>query len=214
MQQFLIEHGQTVVFIGDSITDAGRRAEHAPFGAGYVRMAIDLITARYPERQITYFNEGIGGNTVADLHARWEQDGLAHSPDWISIMIGINDLHRVLRDDPTAVPPEQYETLYREILQQAERATSARFVLLDPFYICKPEEAGEWEKSVLDLLDQYIEIVERLAGEFDALHVPTHQRFQEHLKYRPASHFCPEPVHPNPSGHMVIALSLVEALQW
>ncbi len=214
MSEFRIQDGQCVVFIGDSITDAGRRAEHAPFGWGYVKLAIDLITARYPERNITYFNEGIGGNTVADLHARWEQDCLSHDPDWVTCMIGINDLHRVLRADETGVPVDRYEQLYREILTQLKDRTGASVVLLDPFYICTREEAGEWENQVLDLLAEYIAVVDKLAGEFEALHVRTHELFQRQLKHRPAETFCPEPVHPNPTGHMVIAHGLLEVLGW
>ena len=40
-----IRDGQKVVFIGDSITDCGRRAEGAPLGAGYVRDVVALITS-------------------------------------------------------------------------------------------------------------------------------------------------------------------------
>ena len=47
---FLLRHGQTLVFIGDSITDCGRRDHAFPFGGGYIRFAIDLITARHPGR--------------------------------------------------------------------------------------------------------------------------------------------------------------------
>src|SRR4051812_47492548 len=100
---FLIQDTQTVVFAGDSITDCGRRAEHAPFGSGYVRQTIDLITARYPERRITFWNEGIGGNTVEDLRNRWLDDVIRHQPDWLCVKIGINDLHRTLRSTPEAV---------------------------------------------------------------------------------------------------------------
>jgi hypothetical protein len=64
------------------------------------------------------------------------------------------------------------------------------------------------------MLNGYLEVVEKLAKEFDALHVYTHEKFQQQLCHRPASHFCPEPVHPYPSGHMIIALSLLEVLGW
>jgi len=97
MGDFLFKDGQTVVFIGDSITDCGRRGPDAPYGNGYVKLAVDLITAKYPERRITFLNEGIGGNTVEDLRNRWHDDVLRHRPDWVSVMVGINDLHRVLR---------------------------------------------------------------------------------------------------------------------
>jgi len=54
MSDFLVQDGQTYLFQGDSITDAGRRAAAAPFGAGYAKLVIDLATANYPDRQITW----------------------------------------------------------------------------------------------------------------------------------------------------------------
>jgi lysophospholipase L1-like esterase len=212
MSQFLFQDGQTVLFIGDSITDCGRRSEAAPYGSGYVKAAIDLITARYPERQVRYVNTGIGGNTVADLRARWQEDVIAHRPDWLSVKIGINDLHRSLDNTPQAVPPERFEPLYREILQLAREKTSARLILIDPFYISRATDGREGE--VLRRLPAYLAIVHRLAEEFDAISVLTHEAFQEQLRYRPASQFCPEPVHPNLSGHLVIAHTLLQQIGW
>jgi lysophospholipase L1-like esterase len=212
MGDFLLQDGQSMVFIGDSITDCGRRGEAAPFGSGYVKAAIDLVTARYPERRIRYLNTGISGNTVADLHGRWQEDVIAHRPDWLSVKIGINDLHRTLNDTPQAVPPDRYEQLYREILTRARASTSARLVLIDPFYISTAEEGVEAE--VLRRLRDYLDVVHRLAQEFDAISVRTHEVFQEQLRHRPASHFCAEPVHPYLSGHVVIAHALLEQLNW
>jgi lysophospholipase L1-like esterase len=212
MSQFLFQDGQTVLFVGDSITDCGRRGDAAPYGSGYVKAAIDLITARYSERQIRYLNTGISGNTVADLHARWQEDVIAHRPDWLSVKIGINDLHRTLNQTPQAVPPEQFEPLYREILQLAREKTSARMILIDPFYISKA--TGGQEAEVLRRLPAYLEIVHGLAEEFGAISVRTHDAFQEQLRYRPAAHFCPEPVHPNLSGHAVIAHALLRQIGW
>lgn len=213
MDRFAFQDGQMVVFIGDSITDCGRRAEHKPFGNGYVKLAIDLITARYPERRITYFNEGISGNTVRDLRARWERDVIAHDPDWVSVMIGINDLHRTLNETPEAVPVDEYEWLYRECLRMTVERTKAKLILLDPFYISVARD-DPYEGRVLRMLDEYLEVVGKLADEFEAVHIKTHNAFQKQLKYRPREHFCPEPVHPYPSGHMVIALALLEGLGW
>ena len=79
-----------------------------------------------------------------------------------------------------------------------ERA-NARLVLLDPFYILLPE---------------YLAVVEKLAREFNAIHVRTRERFQQLLRHHPPERIRPEPVHPNPSGHLVIALALLEALGW
>ena len=210
---FLFQDGQTVVLIGDSITDCGRRGDSAPFGSGYVKFAIDLITARYPERNITYFNEGIGGNTVLDLHNRWHNDLLPHKPDWVTVKIGINDLHRTL-GQTQELSPEKYEQLYREILQLTCEHTQARLVLIDPFYVSTETDTNTQQGLVLSMLTGYLDVVEKLAQEFDALHVYTHEKFQEQLRHRPASYFCPEPVHPYPNGHMIIALALLEVLGW
>jgi lysophospholipase L1-like esterase len=214
MSDFVIENGQTVLFIGDSITDCGRQGDQAPYGSGYVKLAIDLITARYPERQIHYLNRGISGNTVHDLHGRWQQDVIAHRPDWLCVKIGINDLHRTLDGTPQAVPPDDFERLYRECLESARRDISTSLVLIDPFYISAEEDPSTREGEVLSRLPAYLDAVHRLAAEFGALNVRTHDAFQRQLRYRPAREFCPEPVHPFLSGHIVIAHELLAALDW
>jgi lysophospholipase L1-like esterase len=211
---FRFQDGQKVVFVGDSITDCGRRGAQAPYGSGYVRQAIDLITARYPERRITYWNEGIGGNTVQDLRNRWSRDVIRHQPDWISVKIGINDLHRSLGGDSGAVGPEEYESLYRSILQDVREHTGARLVLIDPFYISTDTIERSLHSRVLELLPQYLEAVHRMAEEFGALSVRTHEEFQRQLRFRPPDAFCPEPVHPNVSGHLVITHALLRTLGW
>ena len=83
-----------MLFIGDSITDCGRRNEHAPLGHGYVRKITELITAKYPERDITYVNKGIGGDIVEGLENRWDTDVIAEAPKWLSVKIGINNASR------------------------------------------------------------------------------------------------------------------------
>jgi acyl-CoA thioesterase I len=214
MPDFAIQDGQTVVFIGDSITDCGRQGDQAPYGSGYVRLVIDLITARYPERKIQYLNRGISGNTVQDLHGRWPSDVVAHRPDWLCVKIGINDLHRTLDRTPQAVPPERFEPLYRECLESARQHTAAGLVLIDPFYISRETDPAAREGQVLARLPAYLDVVHRLGIEYGARSVRTHEAFQRQLQYRPASDFCPEPVHPFQAGHLVIAHELLKALDW
>ena len=66
--------------------------------------------------------------------------------------------------------------------------------------------------QVLELLPQYIEVVKQLAERFDARLVRLQDVFQRQLQYRDADTFCPEPVHPNQAGHLVIAQALIDAL--
>ena len=89
MNNLLFQSGEKVLFIGDSITDCGRRDAHAPLGHGYVRKITELITAKYPERQITYVNKGIGGDIVEGLESRWDIDVIDEKPEWLSVKIGL-----------------------------------------------------------------------------------------------------------------------------
>ena len=86
-------------FIGNSITDCGRRVEHAPLGNGYVSLFKDLVDVSHPQLRLRVVKKGISGDTVLGPRERWEDDVLSYSPKLISILIGINDLHRYLRGE-------------------------------------------------------------------------------------------------------------------
>ena len=208
-----LQDGTTVLFIGDSITDCGRRDAETPLGNGYVRTFTELVTARWPERRIEWINKGIGGNKVSDLHGRWRDDVLSHRPDRLSVKIGINDLHSALGGAPDAVPPERFEALYDEVLDLTRRELGCPVVLLSPFYISRNAAGDPFQAQVLDLLPRYIEVVERMSEKYGTLLVRLHDVFQEQLRYRDAESFCPEPVHPNHAGHTVIAQALLETLE-
>lgn len=212
---FAIKPGQTLLFTGDSITDCGRRAANAPMGNGYASMINDLIVARYPAHRLNVINTGISGNTVRDLFNRWTDDVIRYQPDWLSIKIGINDIHRVLRNVPdAAVTPEQFEDLYDKILARVKKETKANIILVDPFYISNDNATDSFRWLVLKGLPDYIKTVEKMAKKYKTRRVKTHEIFKQQLKYYPADKFCPEPVHPNPTGHMVIAQAWLKEMGW
>jgi len=210
--ELCFQDGQKAVFIGDSITDCGRRGENAPYGIGYVSLLLEWITAKYPERQITYVNKGIGGDRVVDLQARWQEDVTAERPDWLSVKVGINDLCRFIGAPEQYVSPELYRETYDAVLADAKANTSARLILIDPFYISNDTSGEGVESQVLQRLQAYIQTVHDMAEKYDARLVRTHDAFQRHLQHRPADHFCPEPVHPYRIGHMVIAHEVYKVL--
>lgn len=209
---FWINDNETMLFIGDSITDCGRRAAEAPLGAGYVRAFTEIATAHYPDRNITYINKGIGGNRVTHLHDRWNDDVIANKPDKLSIKIGINDLHSVLRKADDAVPPDLFEDLYDSILGRTKNELGCPVVLITPFYISTDTTGDTFRNQVLDLLPEYIAVVEKMSEKYETKLVRTHDLFQEHLKYRDSETFCPEPVHPNRTGHLIIADAVFKTL--
>lgn len=213
MSGFILKNKDKVVFIGDSITDCGRREANVPYGSGYVKFAIDLICAKYPERDITFYNKGISGNVIEDLYNRWHDDVLVLKPDWVIVKIGINDIHRTLRPNNEPVPVDKYRKLYKEILSQTKEKLNAKIVLIDPFYV-SADFSDNFRGKVLRLIPEYIEVVSEMSKEFKAIHVETHDAFKTQLKFKTADYFCPEPVHPYPNGHTIIAYELLKKLKW
>lgn len=213
MGDLWVEDGEKLLFIGDSITDCGRRGGEAPLGNGYVRLFTELVTARYPARRIHYLNKGIGGNRITNLKDRWRDDVLFHRPDALSVEIGINDLHSHLRGAEDGVSPELFARIYDELLETTRRELGCKVVLLTPFYISVDRSGQTFRSQVLELIPRYLETVERMSAKYGTRLVRLHDIFQEHLKYRDADTFCPEPVHPNHAGHLVIAQALLEALE-
>ena len=208
-----LENNQTILFTGDSITDCGR--SH-PIGAGdglgdgYVAFVDSLLSSWYPQRLIRVLNTGIGGNRVIDLKVRWQTDILDLEPDWLSVMIGINDVWRQFDSaaNPDQVSLERYESTYRSLLERT-RPKLKGLVLMTPYYI---------ETSLNDpmraRMDHYGAVVERLAQEFDAAFVNVQAAFDRHLECRPTQSLCGDRVHPNKTGHLIIARSFLTAMQF
>ena len=208
-----IKTGQTILFIGDSITDCGRSTTERPLGNGYVKMFSDMLMVRHPQKKITVINKGIGGDIVTGLRNRWYDDVIRNRPDWLSIKIGINDLHKTLAQYPDAVPPELYRDAYQEILSRTKsELPRCKIILIEPFYISNESSPTSFRNSVLDLLQEYLKIVRDLSLKHKTLYVRTHEIFQRLLKTHEPDTFCPEPVHPNSTGHMVIAEAVYNIL--
>ena len=208
-----IGKGETILFIGDSITDCGRRDSARPLGNGYVKMFYDLACMREPAKQITVINEGISGDRVTGLRNRWQDDVLRFRPDWLSIKIGINDLHSSFGGAADAVTPEVYRQAYEDILSRTRRELPrCRILLIEPFYISTETSPQSFRRSVLDLLPRYTRTVRALSTKYRTRLVRTHEEFQKLLRHYEPDMFCGEPVHPNATGHLLIAECVYAAL--
>jgi lysophospholipase L1-like esterase len=213
MSDFPVQDGQLVLFLGDSITDCGRRWEARPLGGGYASLFTELVTEAYPERDVRYINKGISGDNTVGLRNRWEDDVIRHQPNWLSLLIGINDLHSFLGDPNGGVSVEVYREKYDSILATTREKTSAEILLLDPFYISNDTTGQGFRSVVLELLPQYIAVVDEMAAKYGTYHLKTQELFEKHLQFRDADTFCPEPVHPNHTGHLVMAKAMMRTLK-
>ena len=116
-----------ILFQGDSITDASRdRSDIHNLGRGYAFYAAELIKEKYPDIEFEFINQGIGGNRAESLLARWEEDAIAHQPDIISILVGVNDTWHNAGANDNWMKNSYFERCYRTILTQLKEKTNAK----------------------------------------------------------------------------------------
>jgi lysophospholipase L1-like esterase len=210
----LLSKGQKLLFIGDSISDCGRarpagEGRDDALGKGYVSMVDALLQSVYPELAIRVVNKGISGNTVRDLSARWAEDVLQAKPDWVAIMIGINDVWRQFdmpRIQERHVYKDEYETTLRRLVLETAPSVEG-IVLMTPFYI-EPNAADPMRAA----MDQYGEVVRAIADEAGAVFVDTQAAFAPLLKEMYPAALAWDRVHPSPVGHMALARAFLNAI--
>lgn len=78
------KHGETVCFLGDSITAGGR----------YQAVIADYYLTRFPERTIHFMNAGRSGDTSGGSLVRLQADVIDRKPTSVAIMFGMNDVNR------------------------------------------------------------------------------------------------------------------------
>ena len=129
-----------------------------------------LLGAVYTDQWIRVVNQGISGNTVRDLKARWQTDVLDLNPDWVSVMIGTNDVWRQF-DSPRQTEIHVLIDEYEKTLDDLVLATLPKvkgMVLMTPFYI-EPNRADAMRAA----MDRYGAVVRKLAEKHRTVFVDT-----------------------------------------
>jgi lysophospholipase L1-like esterase len=212
----IVHPNSKFVMIGDSITDCDRarpvgEGPSEGLGNGYVSLVDGLINATCPELRIRVVNMGISGNTVRDLNARWKGNVLDLQPDWLSIMIGINDVWRhfdTRLQTERQVPIDEYERTLDELIQ-ATRPMLKGLVLMTPFFI-EPDHV----EPIRAMMDKYGDVVRSLAVRHEAVLVDTQAAFDEVMKELHPMALAADRVHPNVTGHMVLARAFLKAMSY
>lgn len=150
---------KTLVCFGDSITEG-------VIGASYV----DIVRETLPGVRV--INAGVNGDTVIHLLRRVERDVIAHQPDVVTIMVGLNDLttvyglrsskayYHALKNLHTQVAPRRFIHAYRQLIRELRARTHAQLAL------CTLTTVGEDPADpVQHLVDGYSLIVRGIAAQ-------------------------------------------------
>ncbi len=214
----IFEKGSKILFIGDSISDYERKRPVGEglfnaWGTSYVSDVGALLGCMYPEMHYRVVNMGVSGNQARDLEARWQTDVFDQNPDWVCVLIGINDVWRQF-DTPEIreghVSPEAYEACYDGLIARTLPRVKG-MVLMTPYFM-EPNRSDPMRAR----MDQYGAVVKRLAEKYGAILVDVQSAFDDYFRfYHPAS-IQWDRIHPNIVGHTLIAREILKQLdyQW
>ncbi|MBQ18357.1 MAG: hypothetical protein CMJ65_14665 [Planctomycetaceae bacterium] len=191
-----IDRPLKVVCFGDSVTGV---YYHTGSRRAYTDMLGVALGRGNPRAKVTMVNAGISGHTTAMGLSRIDRDVLAHKPDVVTIMFGLNDM--------VGLSLEQYRENLTKIITRC-RAAGARCVL------ATPNNVIETPRRPSARLVKFCDVVRRLGRE---LRVPVADCYREWQAVRHHDGFAwrllmSDEIHPNMDGHKRIATLLAQAI--
>lgn len=204
---------KTFLLQGDSITDAGRSRENdASRGHGYPTLIAAELMYDYPG-QFKVINRGISGNRVVDLYARIKKDFLNLKPDYLSILIGINDVWHDYSSEPNGVSDERFRKVYDLLIEELKaELPELKIYILEPFVLRASATEEHWEE-----FDRETRLRAKSAKWIAEKHglpfVSLQDKFDAACEKCEPSYWLGDGVHPTAAGHELIARALLEAVK-
>ena len=203
---------KTILFQGDSITDAGRcRENDNDRGTGYPTLVSAELGLKYPG-EYKFINRGISGNRIVDLYARIKCDFINLKPDYLTILIGINDVwHEV--GSRNGVDNKKFFKVYCDLIEEIKTMLpDIEIFILEPFVLKGAATQKDWNVFSKETLMR-AESAKAVAEKFGLTFIPLQEKFDEAEKKAEASYWLSDGVHPTAAGHEIIANEVVKALE-
>ena len=235
---FYLRDGETVVFLGDSITYAG----------GYIEYIDACLATRFPTARLRLINRGMPSETVAgtseaihnpprpDLATRFERTIAPLDPDVIVACYGMND---GIYQSPSDEIFKKYQAGVERLIDRVRKGTRARLVLLSPppfdFVARKRKSKPGAAASYINPAEDYDQALAhfsawllttpRPAPQPDDddrrwrtssplvvdLHTPINAHLAARRKENPAFGLAPDGIHLNATGQWLIARQVLLA---
>ncbi len=209
---------KTILFQGDSITDAGRdRNGDTIAGYGYATLVKARLGFENPG-EYTFYNRGVSGDRVIDMYARIVKDVLNLKPDYMSILIGVNDVwHGIDWANGTGI--ERYQKVYDMFLSEVKaELKDIKIIILEPFVLCgsstknTEEQPDRFERFKTEVAEM-AKAARKIAEKHNLPFVSLQDKFDDACKSAQPDYWLSDGVHPTPAGHELIAREWIKAFE-
>lgn len=204
---------KTFLFQGDSITDANRDDENEDnfsLGCGYALLLASDFSRKYKDN-FKFINRGKSGDRITDVYARIKEDIINLKPDYMSILIGVNDVSHELTQ-ACGVLPEKFEKIYSMLIEEVTQALpEIKIIILEPFVLKGLHTAERWSEFSGEV-KKMAEASKRVAEKFGLKFVPLQSIFDEASADGDTRYWSVDGIHPTAAGHQIIKEELAKAI--
>lgn len=202
---------KTFLFQGDSITDANRNDDDDfSLGLGYP-LLIGEDFAKSGNNEIQFMNRGVSGDRITDIYARIKEDIINLKPDYLSILVGVNDVsHELTMQCGVSTP--KYEKIYGMMIEEIREALpQIKIIIMEPFVLKGSATAKLWEDFKAEVKNRG-EAAKRVAEKYGLSFVELQSRFDEACANGNTEELSADGIHPTIAGHGIIKEELTKAL--
>jgi len=208
-----------ILFQGDSITDCGRnRGDITSTGVGYALMVKGELGNCYPGTY-QFINKGVSGDRIVNVYERIKADIINLKPQYMSLLIGVNDVWHELGGKHNGVSAEKFEKIYDMLIQEImEALPDIKIMILEPFVlegmatIATEAEPERWDYFKREVCLR-AETAKQMANKYNLTFVALQEVFDNACKRASASYWLYDGVHPTPMGHWIIKNEWIRAFQ-
>lgn len=205
-----------ILFQGDSVTDCGRdRDNHISVGNGYPMLIKAQLGYDYPG-DYDFQNRAISGNRVVDVYARIKADIINLRPDYMSMLVGVNDVWHEF-DFCNGLSADKYEKIYSMMIEEIKaELPDIKIMIMEPF--CLRASATENNEQFPDKWNTFssevckrAERAKAVAEKYGLCFVPLQEKFNAAAKIMPPDYWLADGVHPLAPGHELISREWLKA---
>lgn len=202
------QKGEKILFVGDSVTQCGRSDDGTDLGQGYPQKIAQIYDALFPESGVTFLNRAYYGDSTQQMLSRYQEAVKPECPDFISIMIGINDTWQRFYSGVAVSCEEMQKNLREYLCRLRSDFPLIKIMILEPVLL--PSDPKK--RCFREDLDPKIEVIRDLAAQYADFFLPADGLLHAQMLHTPAKELSADGVHLLAKGHAVLAYSWLKHL--